>query len=172
MEKTIAVINRLEQEGLIGRYAIAGAVAATRYIEPMQTYDLDILVMLPGSPSQLVSLEPIYSYLAQLGYEPQKECVVIDDWPVQFLPVYDELTTEALAEATQTQFGSTPTRVLSAEYLAAIMLKTGRPKDHARLIQFLDPGILKGPIFEKIVTRHKLTEKWKSFRERFLNESS
>jgi hypothetical protein len=63
MEQTLAVINQLEREGLIGRYAIGGAVAATRYIEPIQTYDLDIFVVLPVAPSGLISLTPIYSYL-------------------------------------------------------------------------------------------------------------
>ena len=59
MERTLAVINKLEQEGLIGRYAIGGAVAATRYIEPIQTYDLDIFVMIPLSPSGLTSISPM-----------------------------------------------------------------------------------------------------------------
>ena len=56
---------------------------------------------------------------------------------MQFLPVYNELTEEALAQAIDVVFGSTPTRVLSAEHLAAIMLETGGPRDHARLTQFL-----------------------------------
>ena len=62
MEKALVIVNQLEQEGLIGRYAIGGAMAATRYIEPIQTYDLDIFVMLPVSPSGLISLSPIYAY--------------------------------------------------------------------------------------------------------------
>jgi hypothetical protein len=36
MQKALAIVNQLEQEGVIGRYAIGGAVAATRYIEPIQ----------------------------------------------------------------------------------------------------------------------------------------
>lgn len=78
MEKTLAVINKLEQEGIIGRYAIGGAVAATRYIEPSQTYDLDIFVLLPLSPSGLISISPIYAYLGQHGYMPREESIVID----------------------------------------------------------------------------------------------
>ena len=66
------------------------------------------------------------------------KCIVIEGWPVQFLPVYNELTEEALAQAIDVVFGSTPTRVLSAEHLAAIMLEIGRPRDHARLIQFFE----------------------------------
>jgi len=137
MEKTLTVINQLEQEGIIGRYAIGGAVAATRYIEPIQTYDLDVLVTLPVSPSGLISATPMYTYLTQRGCTPQGECIVIEGWPAQFLPVYNELTEEALARAIDVAFGSTPTRVLSAEHLAATVLETGRPRDDARLTQFL-----------------------------------
>ena len=90
MEKTLAVINQLEQEGLIGRYAIGGAVAATRY---------------------------------------------------------------------------------SAEHLAAIMLKTGRPKDHARLTQFFEFNVLDRAMLEEILARHNLTAKWEDFRKRFLYEN-
>lgn len=171
MEKTLVVINQLEREGFIGRYAIGGAVAATRYIEPIQTYDLDIFVILPVMPSGLISLTPIYDYLTQRGYSPQGETIMIENWPVQFLPVYNPLTEEALAQAVEVEFGSTPTRVFSAEHLAAIMLQTGRPKDHARLIQFLESNALDRAVFESIVARHDLTSKWESFRRRFLSEN-
>jgi len=171
VKETLAVINQLEQEGIIGRYAIGGAIAATRYIEPIQTYDIDIFVILPVSPSGLVSVTPIYTYLTQRGYTPQGECIVIEGWPVQFLPVYNELTEEALAQAVDVLFGSTPTRVLSAEHLAAIMLETGRPKDHARLVQFFEFDVLDLGILENIVARHGLTAKWESFQRRFLNQS-
>jgi hypothetical protein len=170
MEKTLAVINQLEQEGIITRYAIGGAVAATRYIEPIQTFDLDVFVILPILGSGLVSVSPIYTHLAQLGYTTQEECVVIEGWPVQFLPVYSELTEEALAQASEVSFGSTPTRVLSAEHLAAIMLDTARPKDYARLIHFLEFDALNLKVFGDIVGRHGLTSKWESFEKRFLDE--
>jgi len=172
MEKTLAVINELEREGLIGRYAIGGAVAATRYIEPIQTYDLDIFVILPVAPSGLISLTPIYNYLTQRGYAPQGEMIVIEGWPVQFLPVYNPLAEEALEQAIEVEFGSTPTRVFSAEHLAAIMLQTGRPKDHARLIQFFEFKALDRAVLESIVARHGLTSKWENFRRRFLNENT
>jgi hypothetical protein len=170
MEKTLTVINQLEQEGLIGRYAIGGAIAATRYIEPIQTYDLDIFVVLPFSSSGLISISPIYTYLIQRGYTPQGECVLVEGWPVQFLPVYNPLTQEALEQALEVEFGATPTRVMSAEHLAAIMLDTGRPKDHARLIQFLEFDALDQAVLEDIVRRHGLESKWENFQRRFLKE--
>jgi hypothetical protein len=172
MEKTLAVINQLEQEGIIGRYAIGGAIAATRYTEPVQTYDLDVFVVLPVSPSGLVSLAPIYAYLTQRGYTPEGECVLVEGWPVQFLPIYNELTQEALERAIEVDFGTTPTRVFSAEHLAAIMLETGRPKDHARLLQFFEFDALDRAVLEDIVARHDLTAQWESFRGRFLSETA
>ena len=39
MEKTLAIINQMERDGVIDRYAIGGAIAATLYVEPIQTYD-------------------------------------------------------------------------------------------------------------------------------------
>jgi len=170
MEETLAIINQLEQAGIIGRYAIGGAVAATRYMEPIQTYDLDIFVILPVSPSGLLSLTPIYTELIRLGCTPQGETIVVAGWPVQFLPVYNALTDEALAQAVEVEFGSTPTRVLSAEHLAAIMLETGRPKDHARLIQFIEFSVLDRDRLADIVIRHGLTAKWEIFRQRFLSQ--
>jgi len=44
LRRTLAVINAMEAERLIGRYAIAGAVAAYNYIEAAVTEDVDILV--------------------------------------------------------------------------------------------------------------------------------
>jgi len=170
LEKTLAIFNQLEREGVIGHYAIGGAVAATRYIEPIQTYDLDIFVMLPVAPSGLISLTAVYARLKQMGYSAEGESVVIEGWPVQFLPVFNPLTDEALTQALEVKFGSTPTRVLSAEYLAAIMLDTGRPKDYMRLVQFFESDVLDRTVLESIIVRHNLMEKWQRFQMRFLND--
>src|SRR6059036_3955712 len=53
MKRTLEVINRMEADGVIGRHAIAGAVAAYNYVESSATEDLDILVSfdaVPGRP--------------------------------------------------------------------------------------------------------------------------
>lgn len=66
MKQTLDVINRMEADGIIGRYAIAGAVAAYNYVEPTVTEDLDILVSFDqpsGARSGLVTLGPILSWL-------------------------------------------------------------------------------------------------------------
>jgi hypothetical protein len=42
MDRTFEVLNRTVSEGVISRYAIAGAVGALNYLEPMTTRDVDI----------------------------------------------------------------------------------------------------------------------------------
>jgi hypothetical protein len=71
MKQTLDVINRMEADGIVGRYAIAGAVAAYNYVEPTVTEDLDILIAFDsGRPLQtgLITLGPILSYLNDKGY--------------------------------------------------------------------------------------------------------
>ena len=47
MREALLALNRVQRDGTIQQYAIGGAVAASFYIEAMQTEDLDIFVFLP-----------------------------------------------------------------------------------------------------------------------------
>ena len=53
MKQTLQVLNQLEADGVLGRYAIGGAMGATFFVEPLLTYDLDIFVLLPETASLL-----------------------------------------------------------------------------------------------------------------------
>lgn len=162
MEKTLEVLNRLEAAGLIGRYAIGGAIAAAYYVEPTVTYDLDVFSVIP-SDSMLIDLSPIYEQLKAWGYKEQGAGVEIEGWEVQILPP-PGLLEEAALKAAETQcFHKVPTRIITAEFLGAIMLKTGRPKDLIRLSQFLEEGVLPKNAFMDIVDCFSLREKWNQF---------
>lgn len=100
MKATLQVINRMQAEGVIGEYAIGGAVGATFYLEPSATLDID-----------------------------------------------------------------------PAEYLVAISLGTGRPKDFARVLQFVESGVLNRAKLDSILRRHGLLENWERFRATFLRGS-
>jgi hypothetical protein len=90
MKVTIEAINQMQADGVIGKYAIGGAVGATFYLQPAATLDVDIFVTLPKAPaSRLLSLTPIYDYLKAHGGKVEDEYMVIGDWPVQFLPPSD-----------------------------------------------------------------------------------
>ena len=132
MRRTIAVIAELKEKGVIRDYAIAGAVAAVNYIEPFLTQDLDVLISvgnLKQRKSGLVPLTPIDDALAKMGYRERRDAgVMIEGWPVQFLPVASPLDEEALDEAVEVELaaaGEEPlkARCLRAEHVVATAVK-------------------------------------------------
>lgn len=167
MEKTLQVLNRMEVDGVIERYAIGEAIAATFYVEPVSTFDLDIFFTFTESEDKFLSLAPLYEHLAALGYQSIGEAIEIEGWPVQFLPAFNPLLEESLAKATEIQFKGTPTRVMRAEHLTAVMLQTGRAKDYSRIIQFLEEDAIEWPLLADVLARHGLTGQWEEFRRRF-----
>jgi len=169
MKATLAAIDRMQADGIIGKYAIGGAVGATFYLEPSATLDIDVFISLKTSSSgSLVSLSPIYDYLASQGFKAEKEYVVIEGWPVQFLPAADELDEEALGQAVETEVEGTRTWVMTAEHLIAIALRTERAKDFARILQFVESGVVDANKLDAILRRHGLLAKWEQFGDRFM----
>ncbi len=167
MEKTLQVLNRMEADEVIERYAIGGAIAATFYVEPASTFDLDIFFTVKNQADAFLLLSPLYEYLAALGYKAVGEVVEIEGWPVQFLPAFNALLEEALSQATEIQFKGTTTRIMRAEHLVAVMLQTGRAKDYSRMIQFFEEGAVEMALLEAVLARHGLTGRWEEFKRRF-----
>jgi|SRR5579872_3976917 len=166
MEKIIQILNEMEKSGIVQRYALGGAVALLFYTEPVLTYDLDVFIAVPPPTAGLITLTPIYEHLKALGCEEQQEHLIVAGTPVQFIPAYNALIEEALREAVEKSFHLTKVRVLGLEYLLAIMLQTGRPKDQARLGQLLYEVQPDATLFAGILERHGLTQRWKAFLSR------
>jgi len=167
MEAAYKVINRMKEEGVIDDYAVGGAVAAIFYVEPFTTYDLDIFCAFSAPGSGIITLTPIYEYLARLGYRPERETVNIEGWPVQFLPIFNPLIEEAVENADTIEVGETPVRVMRPEHLVAIMLDTGRAKDYARISRFLDSEAVNPANLMDVLSRHNLGVKWDDYRRKF-----
>jgi hypothetical protein len=163
MEQTLRVLNESEQTGALGRHAIGGAMGATFYVEPLLTFGLDIFVVLPGTPAGLLTLAPLYEALRGRGYAEAGECVEIEGVPVQFLPAFNPLLREALAEARETLYEQTPTRVLRAEHLLAIALQTGRSKDRERVRLLHEQAQLDSGYLTSVLQRHGLEARWREW---------
>jgi hypothetical protein len=163
MEATLKILNELEREGVISRYAIGGAVGAIFYMEPFLTYDLDVFVLLPQTECGLLTLGPIYEELKGRGYQEDGECLLVEGMPVQFLPAYNPLLEEALAEAKETVYAETTTRVLRPEHLAAIMVQTGRDKDRQRFSTFMQEAEQDADYLCGVLERHQLTERFNAW---------
>ena len=167
MEETLKVLNQMVQDGVIDQYAIGGAVGAIYYLEPFDTADLDVFVQVDTSGSELMILSPIYEYLIERGYKIQREFIYIEGFPVQFLPVFNPLTEEAVTQAQTIKYARVTTRIMRPEHLVDIMLDTGRPKDYLRIAMFLEHGAASMRSLNAVLRRHGLTQKWKDNQYRF-----
>ena len=170
MKNTFAVLNRMVRDGAIDNYAVAGAVGAMFYIEPFSTQDIDVLVVTPDTESKIILELPGLEYLKAQGYtEIRGEGVVVEGWPLQFLPVSNLLEHEAYLKAQDLAFEDITVRVVLAEHLVAMMLNVGRLKDLARIQTFLLQDAVSLEALEDILERHRLVGKWDEFRNRFLS---
>lgn len=161
------ILNQMEAGGVIGRYAIGGAVGAIFWLEPMQTKDLDVFVALPTSPGGLLTLNAIYDFLLPRGYLARGQHIEMEGWLVEFVPPGTPLVEEALELAVLRDVDGVPVRVFTAEHLAAISLQVGRPQDHDRIARFLQHEMLDAASFEDILRRHQLVEKWRQLPQRY-----
>jgi hypothetical protein len=169
MKKTFEVLNEMVRNGAIADYAIAGAIGAIFYVEPFATHDIDVFVLMPESDSGLIAEMPGWDYLKRCGYsEIREEAIVVEGWPVQFIPVGDSLEREAYLNAEVLFVEETRVRVVLAEHLVAIMLRVGRPKDLARIQMFLSQEAVELEALIDIIKRHGLEEKWAAFQDKVL----
>ena len=170
MKDTLAEINELRAAGRIGQWAIGGAMGATLYLEPISTFDLDVFVLFEGSPL-ILTLTPIYKFLKARGHAADGDAVMIHGWPVQFLPAESGLLREAVEQAREVDFEGVPARVMLAEHLMAIALQTGRGKDFARLVTFMEARVADEAKLRELLERHGLGAAWKRFEQNYLNPS-
>jgi len=69
MQAVCDVLEQLLSEKVLARCAIGGATAAGFHGEPLATRDIDVFVFLDPTPgSILVSLDPVFQRLSELGF--------------------------------------------------------------------------------------------------------
>lgn len=172
IKSIIAIVNQMQAEGIIGKYAMGGATAAIFYLEPRFTEDIDVFIHMELSENGLLlGLGPIYTYLISKHNARLKgEYVVVDEWPIQFLPPPTKLAEDALNKAIQVDVDGEPLWIFTAEHLAAIALETGRSKDKLRVNEFIEASEerFNRQRFMDLVGQFGLTDKWHRFQEQFL----
>ena len=135
LKNVLACLNNLVVKGIIQDYAIGGGYAAMYYDIPMTTYDLDVLVALPGEKDY----HCLYDYFRKEGAKIEEVYIFIEDMPVQFLPNYiSPLFNSAIENANIVEFEGLRTKFVSVEYLVALLLTAFRLKDRIRIQSLLN----------------------------------
>jgi hypothetical protein len=112
-----------------------GAMAATFYVEPLLTFDLDVFIILHKMPAICRST---------------RRCARVVT-----------LLEEALREARETLYEEVPARVVRAEHLIAICLQTRRDKNRERVRILREQADLDMNYLAEVLQRHGLEGKWK-----------
>ncbi|MFN4226877.1 MAG: nucleotidyltransferase [Candidatus Ratteibacteria bacterium] len=172
MKKTLEVIIELKNKGLIKNYAIGGAIGVLKWTEPFFTRDLDIFIITEEVQNQkLIVLSPIYEYLKKRGYtEWIGQWIIIEGIPVEFIPTTDALTVESIENAVETEYEDIKTRVMTPEYLIALLLKAGRNKDKIKIEMLLKQAEIDNDKLQKILDKYELAEKFDNFLKELQNE--
>ena len=170
--KLAAVIDALDDmqtKGIIGDYGVGGAVAATLYYQPIATVDLDIFFLFePPQSGLILSLETIYNYARESGFEVDKDFIYIGAWPVQFIEAsHDSLWSEGLRKARSLAVGSSKLKVIPPEYLAVMWIQAGRGKDIRKIQEFDEGSIMERNVLEDLLRRFGFLEKWRVIQHQF-----
>lgn len=158
----IRVLNELVKAGLLKQYAIGGGVGVLYYVEPVLTYDFDVVCHFPGE-GPVIDPSPLFNELKQRGFTfGEEDRVTIAGVPVQFIPAEPGLMEEALHSAVEVAIGQAPARILTMEHLMANMLRLHRPKDRAKLALIAESHCeaYNAEVLNEILERHGLLEKW------------
>jgi hypothetical protein len=164
MKGAFRILGDMVRDGVIRNYVVGGAVAAINYSEPVATEDLDVLVSLDTRPGGPIDLTPQYRYLEGRGYSTfEKEGVLIEGWPVQFLPVADEQDIDAISSAEIVRIDELVIPVLSAVHVVLAAVRTGRSKDFIRIDQFLEERLVDLEKLQTAILHFGLLDKWRRF---------
>ncbi len=73
----------------------------------------------------------------------------------------------AVGGAVEQSFHDLKVPVVNAEYLCAIALQTGRPKDYQRVYSMLEAKCVNTDNLKSLIAQHHLTERWNTYARRF-----
>jgi hypothetical protein len=147
--------NELVSSGLIKNYALGGALAAMRYVEPLATYDADIF-FIPVTKDLSAGVHNIYEALRARGCEVEGDHLLLKNFPVQFLAAHG-LTEEAVQKANKIEYQGVRAKVFRPEYMIAIAASVRRLKDLARIKLLMEQADIDRDLLDTILKRHKLS---------------
>ena len=130
----VAALNGFKRRRIIRDYAIIGAVAATAYMEPMATADLDVIILVDTDEEYLHTFGLISEYAeGQEGMHQILGGVPLQVFPSNLMPLYQD----TVENARKLRIGNMRAKVATPEHLILLGLLANREQDHIRIRHLL-----------------------------------
>ncbi|PKB84032.1 MAG: hypothetical protein BZY88_00990 [SAR202 cluster bacterium Io17-Chloro-G9] len=127
---SIRVLNNLKRRRVIRDYALIGSVAATSYMEPIFTEDLDIVVLVNTDEEFQQLFLQVTSYSDGMeGMHHVLGGVLVQLFPTTIKPLYED----TLHDARRARVGNLRVKVASPEHLVLLALEAFRERDRFRI---------------------------------------
>ena len=141
---SIRTLNSLKRRRIIRDYALIGGVAATAYMEPVFTEDLDVIVLVDTHEEYVQLFRQMADYSERMeGMHHVLGGVLVQMLPTTIKPVYRD----ALQAARRVRVGNLRVKVASPEHLILLALDAFRDRDKFRVAHLLhqtDTQVLNG----------------------------
>ncbi len=131
----VAALNKFKRRRIIRDYAIIGAVAATAYMEPVFTEDIDVVILADSDEEYLRA----YGAIAAESETMDGMHHILGGVPVQIFPsTVMPLYRDAVEQAIKVRIDSIRAKVATAEHLILMYLTANRPRDRMRVGYLLE----------------------------------
>ena len=130
----IRSLNALKRRRVIRDYVVIGAVAATAYMEPVFTEDLDVVVLVDTDDEY----RQVFQRVAEYAEGREGMHYLFSGIPVQMFPSTTKpLYRDTLEKAHPARVGGLRVKVAAPEHLALLYLEAFRDKDKLRIVRLL-----------------------------------
>ncbi len=160
----VSALNGFKRRRIIRDYAIIGAVAATAYMEPIFTEDIDVVILADTNEEYFEA----HGVIAGAPEEQDGMHQIVGGVPVQLFPTtVMPLYRDVVEQAQRVRIDNVRTKVATAEHLVLLFLIANRQRDRLRisyLLDDLDEGYLEN-LLEKFDDQQKtLTSRLRAIR--------
>jgi hypothetical protein len=132
--EAIRALNRLKQRRVIRDYVVFGAVAATAYMEPMLTQDLDIIVLVDSGEEYMETFRRVGE--SADGLDGMHH--ILGGRPVQMFPsTLKPIYLDTIAHSKSSRIGNIRVKLASPAHLVILALEAFRLKDKLRIEELL-----------------------------------